>query len=159
VDKVTSLSGHDYVPWRKVKRWTCMRCGQCCREFLVPLLTHEALRIYKSFGPLIVQVDGKIALAKKPNGSCVFLDYNGSVAKCMIYFERPGVCRIYPFYVKVGAPEDSDALYVDEAGFKYGIYVDVRCPGAYKGTPIEPILPKVIEIWRKFYGWWSLSRL
>lgn len=136
-------------------RWMCTRCGQCCREFLVPLLTHEALRIYKSFGPLIVQVDGKIALAKKSDGSCVFLSYNGSLARCMIYFERPGVCRIYPFYVKVGSSKngDDDALYIDDAGFKYRIYVDTNCPGSYKGPPIEPIIPKVIETWRRFYGW------
>jgi len=122
------------------------------------LLTHEALRIYKSFGPFVVQVDGKIALAKRPDGSCVFLDYDGGAARCMIYFERPDVCRIYPFYVKAGLPEDHDALYTDDVGLKYGIYVDVKCPGAYRGPPIEPILPKVIETWRKFYGWRSLSR-
>jgi len=152
------LSKHDYVPWRKVKRWTCIRCGRCCCDFLVSLFLHEALRIYKSFGPFIVQVNGKIALAKKPDGSCVFLDYEGGLARCMIYLERPGVCRIYPFYVRVGAPEDSDALYIDNMGFKYGVYVDTRCSGAYRGPLIEPILPKVIETWKKFYGWRSLSR-
>ncbi|MEM1901070.1 MAG: YkgJ family cysteine cluster protein [Candidatus Nezhaarchaeales archaeon] len=155
----TTLLGHNYVPWRQVGRWMCIRCGQCCREFLVPLLTHEALKIYKSFGPLVVQVNGKIALAKKPDGSCVFLSYDGGIAKCLIYFERPGVCRIYPFYVKVGSSKgDDDALYVDDMGFKYRVYVDVNCPGSYKGPPIEPIMPKVIETWKRFYGWWLLGR-
>lgn len=153
------MSGHNYVPWRRVERWTCIRCGLCCRNFLVPLLTHEALKIYKTFGPLIVQVNGKIALAKKPDGSCVFLTYEGGIAKCTIYFERPGVCRLYPFYIKVGAEEgEEDALYVDETGFKYRVYIDTNCPGTYKGPPIEPIIPKVIETWRRFYGWWAMSR-
>lgn len=124
----------------------------------MPLLTHEALKMYKSFGPIIVQVNGKIALAKKPDGSCIFLSYESGVAKCEIYFERPGVCRIYPFYIKVGSSGSNDALYADELGFKYEVYVDTRCPGSYRGLLIEPILPKVIETWKRFYGWWVLSR-
>jgi Putative zinc- or iron-chelating domain len=59
-------------------------CSACCRGPLVPLTPDEAQRFPA------VEIDGGLWLAKKGDGSCVYLDATG---RCSAYHAKPRSCR------------------------------------------------------------------
>jgi Putative zinc- or iron-chelating domain len=59
-------------------------CSACCRGPFVQLTPDEAQRFPA------VEIDGGLWLAKKGDGSCVYLDAKG---RCSIYADRPRSCR------------------------------------------------------------------
>ena len=76
----------------------CNGCGLCCKLFYINLSKEEYQSgKYKTelgeFGKIEnfneARSCGANLLAKKPDGSCVYLENN----KCSIHAERPGVCR------------------------------------------------------------------
>ncbi len=92
------------------QRWSCHSCGQCCRNYTVPV-THEERERITAQGwaeepdfagqPLFIHnaaLDGEV-LAERPDGACVFLDEAG---RCRIHTRfgeaaKPLGCRMYPF--------------------------------------------------------------
>ncbi|MEM4700042.1 MAG: hypothetical protein QXT74_03735, partial [Candidatus Nezhaarchaeales archaeon] len=69
------------------------------------------------------------------------------------YFERPYVCRMYPFHVSqrdLGG--GGEALYIDSDGTRLYVYVDVTCRGVGRGVPIERLVPIVVKLWRGAAG-------
>lgn len=78
-----------------------------------------------------IDKDGRIhtfgwMLQRNKDGSCIFLD--PSSKKCMIYENRPGLCRTYPFYI-------------DEDGFS-----DCECDGIGKVQKTdENLINELIE--------------
>ncbi|MCX8204832.1 MAG: YkgJ family cysteine cluster protein [Candidatus Nezhaarchaeota archaeon] len=145
--------GHQYVPWRRVPSWACIRCGGCCRHFLVTLTPGEALNLTRKYGiPMLIK-GVKYIMPCKADGSCVFLAEDNGAARCTIYFERPYVCRMYPFHVSqrdLGG--GSEAIYVDRDGTGLYVYVDVACRGVGRGVPIEKLIPLAVRLWRKMAG-------
>jgi len=145
--------GHQYVPWRQVSSWACIRCGECCRRFLVTLTPGEAMNLARKYGIPMVARGVKYIMPCKADGSCLFLEEEDGVAVCTIYFERPYVCRMYPFHVSrrdLGGGDD--ALYVDRDGLKLYVYVDVTCRGVGRGRPVRSLVPVVVSLWRRAVG-------
>lgn len=151
------MRAHKYVPWRDVLSWRCIRCGKCCRIFSVPLTLAEALNIARKYGPFVVSRNNKLVLISKPNGDCIFLERYGNIAYCTIYPERPFVCRIYPFYVKLSplksGSSSKEALYVCDDGFEVYVYLDALCEGIDRGGyPVKGLVSKVVSLWRRHMG-------
>jgi lysine-N-methylase len=106
-------------------RFTCHRCGDCCRSFPVALTDEEteryAKRDWKAAGVLPDHVGAvfdevprpgrKIArlLKRRPDGACIFLGLEDNL--CRIHGklgepEKPLACRLFPFTVIQGDEED-----------------------------------------------------
>jgi len=144
--------GHQYAPWRKVSSWACVRCGDCCKRFLVVLTPSEALNLARKYELPMVARGAKYLMPCKADGSCLFLVEEGGVATCAIYFERPFVCRMYPFHVSRRDGGGKEALYVDHDGTELYVYVDVTCRGVGSGTPVKSLVPIVTSLWRRMVG-------
>lgn len=105
------------------------------------------------YGPVAVGYRGKYYLVKKYDGSCIFLDYERGVAKCLIYHDRPRVCRMYPFLV-TRKPLNGDG---EDAEIRLGerkvyLYVDAVCPGVNTAENIHYLLGKILEKWLRYFG-------
>lgn len=143
--------GHNYVPWRKVSGWKCVRCGRCCREYLVSVSYSEALMLSLKYSAPIIKIDNKYYLMPRIDGKCPFLTYIGPIAYCKIYYDRPTVCRLYPFYVSK-TPTYGRA---SEAEFEYGdeilyVYVDSLCLGVNKAKNIREVAKFYIHLWSRY---------
>ncbi|MHA1593484.1 MAG: YkgJ family cysteine cluster protein [Candidatus Baldrarchaeia archaeon] len=136
------------LPWRLVKTWSCILCGECCRKFEVRLLPHEAKRLIEKYGPEVVVVrKGKYYL-KKVNGACIFQDKR----ICSIQGDKPMACRLWPFYVekKPMRLEDRYLARFDFMGETYYVYVHSMCRGINKGiTPVEVVIMEVISLMKR----------
>lgn len=111
------------------------------------------MNLARKYGLPIVARGVKYVMPCKADGSCVFLVEDRDTAACAIYFERPYVCRMYPFHVSqrdVGG--GSEAVYVDHDGLKLYVHVDVTCRGVGRGVPIERMVPIVVKLWRRMVG-------
>jgi lysine-N-methylase len=101
-------------------RFTCSRCGDCCRGWHVMLGPGEAERLASlDWGGIAPDLrdaspgapvpgepqSGRMALARKADGACVYL---GSGNQCRIHESfgeaaKPLLCRLYPFgFFEVG---------------------------------------------------------
>jgi lysine-N-methylase len=94
-----------------VERWDCHQCGFCCRGSIVPLNERDVERLREQrwhegpekispMTPLAGRAD-KFQLAKRPDGSCVFLMPDGL---CRIHKEfgfaaKPLICRMFPLLI------------------------------------------------------------
>jgi len=144
--------GHEYIGWREAETWRCMRCGYCCKAFAIPLKFIEALELTRRYGPVAMQIGEKYYLVKRNDGSCIFLRYNGPIAYCQIYLERPGCCRLYPFHItkKPLKGEGVKNAKIKINGTTLYLYVDAACPGVGVGYPIKNIIYKIVELWEKY---------
>jgi Fe-S-cluster containining protein len=87
------------------QRFTCAKCGRCCRRTTVPITAGEA-EAYRRLGPdyddafePIPGYEPLLRIRKKADGACVFLLDDGS---CRIHKEigfdrKPIACRLFPF--------------------------------------------------------------
>jgi len=111
------------------------------------------MNLARKYGIPLVARGAKYIMPCKANGSCLFLEESGEVTACSIYFERPFVCRMYPFHVSqrpLGGGEE--ASYVDGDGVKLYVYVDASCRGVGYGKPITSLIPIVASLWRRMAG-------
>ncbi|RLE60196.1 MAG: hypothetical protein DRJ49_01150 [Thermoprotei archaeon] len=144
------MVGHKYVPWRRVRGWTCIRCGTCCRSFLISLTPGEAMYYRIKYGPVVISLNGKYYLLPKYDGTCIFLHSIGSgLYSCLIYPERPRVCRIYPFYISEKPLRSSSS---EEAIYEYNgeilhVYIDSICRGVNRSSNIRYVVRKAVELW------------
>ncbi|MCD6369005.1 MAG: YkgJ family cysteine cluster protein [Thermoproteales archaeon] len=143
---------HEYVGWREVSGWRCLRCGRCCKEYLVDLAPGEAVYYALKYGPVVMVYRGKSYLLMKEDGSCIFLRKIGDEAYCTIYHDRPRVCRIYPFYVRTTPLKNKgDTALVLYKGKKIYVYVDKKCPGVNTEDNIENLLKGVLRTWLNLF--------
>ena len=130
----------ELIPWRAVKKWRCVHCGYCCKEYDVPLSFEEEERL-KVYGDVFTR--GKLGVYLKKDGTCVFRK-NG---KCAIYEIRPKACEKYPFFFREKGEKDAEFEF---QGKKIFVYVDKNCKGIGKGEDvrreIEKILRKILLI-------------
>ncbi|MCS7096878.1 MAG: YkgJ family cysteine cluster protein [Candidatus Methanomethylicia archaeon] len=142
-----------YIPWKESGKWRCIRCGKCCVAYIVPLKTHEALSLMRTYGSVVVYYDGRYYLSKKADNSCIFLTKIGNIAYCINYLERPLCCKLYPFHISrrpiEGLSEKNAEINI--YGKKLYLYVDALCPGIGQGYSIENFIMKIYELWR-LYG-------
>ncbi len=126
----------------------------CCRVFKVPILPHEALWLIRRYGNGVAYFSPekrKYYLAKKPNGSCVFLDESVYPVRCTIHFEKPFTCRLWPFHITRKPisnleKEYAEFQYRDET---YYVYLNSSCQGIGYGYPLPAVIPRYIELWLK----------
>ncbi len=103
------------------ERWDCTRCGQCCRGSVIPLSEQDLAKLQRqnwaehpelSGVKTTIKVggrSGKYQLARRDDGSCVFLTADGH---CRIHAEhgaqaKPLVCRMFPLQV---VPQEQHAV-------------------------------------------------
>jgi len=130
----TSPFGVNLLPWRKVKRWVCIRCGRCCSSLDVPLTYREEERLRK-YGDVFRR--SKIGVYLKKDDYCIFFD-----GKCEIYVERPEACRRYPFYFREKGDDEAFYRYNSE---KIYVYVDGSCSGVGKGEKVEKVIQRLLS--------------
>lgn len=125
------LEAEMHLKYPKNLRFVCLKCGICCgdtkqKKRHILLLRSEAERISVLTGQKIKEfakrVDGKAPYVFEmrkahENRKCVFL----SEKSCIIYSERPLICRFYPFELRV--TEESE----------YSFRGTRECPGLGKG--------------------------
>jgi Fe-S-cluster containining protein len=126
-----------FVPWRYIANWNCIRCGECCRLYSVVINFHEWLRIVKSFGVEHTAAGlDKLFIRRRSDGSCVFLQTNSFVSLCTLQRTKPKACQLWPFKVLM-KPEFG---YANEAVLSYAenklfVYADPLCQGLRYGSP------------------------
>jgi len=140
------------IPWRKVENWFCIACGDCCREFRVPLNAYEATKLAEIFGYDCLELGLKgYYLKKKPNRRCIFQIYSGGRWICGIQGIKPLACRLWPFIVT----QKPRYEYKDEAEFEFRgqkvyVYLNPYCRGIIYGTPssifIKKVIPEFVEL-------------
>ncbi len=87
----------------------CGDCAACCRDLhavLDPTVDRVAYTVE-------VLPDGRYALARKPDGTCLYLDGH----RCGIYAQRPAVCRGFDCRALLVA-DRHDPLHVWDAATK-----------------------------------------
>ncbi|HUS39411.1 MAG: YkgJ family cysteine cluster protein [Pirellulales bacterium] len=94
-----------------IERWDCHSCGNCCRGSIIPLDEDDLAKLrdqdwesHPDFRSLnIIErtgvLSGSFQLARRDDGSCVFLTEEGM---CRIHQDhgeqaKPLVCRMFPF--------------------------------------------------------------
>jgi lysine-N-methylase len=127
------------------ERWDCHQCGVCCRGSIVPLdeedlrkLQEQKWEEHSDYRGVAVTAAGdrrgRKQLAKRVDGSCVFLMDDGL---CRIHKEfgfdaKPLVCRMFPLQL---VPRDKQAV----------LTIRRACPSAAadKGREVTEYLPEV----------------
>lgn len=140
------------IPWRSVKRWNCVECGKCCKDYHVVLNFNEWANIVKTHGlDTTVFSVNKLLLGKKNDGTCCFLTSNGDSYYCGLQYMKPLACKIWPFKIfdhpKFGNPNEALYRYRNRGFF---IYVDSACTGVSWGRPMPEfknnILPEFVDV-------------
>lgn len=141
-----------YVPWSKIQDWFCTACGDCCKEFKVPLRTYEAVLLSKIFGFYCMELGvGTTYLKRWLDGRCIFQIKIGRRMICGIQSIKPIACKMWPFAV-FEAPryEQGKEASFDFRGETYFVYVNSYCRGLVYGRPsfrlINSVIPEFIEL-------------
>lgn len=126
-----------FVPWRYIADWKCVKCGDCCRLYSVVINFHEWLRIVKNYGVEHTSSGlDKLFIRRRSDGSCTFLHSGPNINLCTLQRAKPRACQLWPFKVLM-KPEFG---YGNDAVFPYGenrlfVYADPMCHGLRYGTP------------------------
>ena len=115
--------------------YRCHGCHRCCYDKRIQVNPYELARLAGNLGTTTTDViarfttDGGVALARRPDSSCVFLGATG----CTVHKDRPLACRLYPLgrmveadgsekFVELEPLPDSKGEY--GAGGTVGSYID-----------------------------------
>jgi len=127
----------DFVPWRYLADWKCIRCGDCCRLYSVVINFHEWLKIVKNFGVEHTSSGlDKLFIRRRNDGSCNFLGSGSYACSCSLQSMKPRACQLWPFKVLM-KPQYG---FANEAALQFGenklfVYADHNCHGLRFGTP------------------------
>lgn len=138
------------IPWKNIRFWTCIRCGECCK-LSVQLSTREWLNLTRRYGYAITEqgIEG-FFLRKTIDDRCPFLFKSPIGWLCGLQQTKPLSCKLWPFRV-LTEPKYGKS---DEACFNYRnrfyVYIMPNCPGISWGRPIgrfiNKTLPELIDI-------------
>jgi Fe-S-cluster containining protein len=127
--KLTTTSGKYDLYYPKGIKWSCKRCGACCRDAShrprkILLLPSDVERL-EMVGErdFIEKVKGEepfVAEMKKRGGACINLTETG----CRVYSSRALLCRMYP-------------LWVERDGRSLEVRIDTKCPGFGHGPELK----------------------
>jgi Fe-S-cluster containining protein len=139
------------IPWRKVENWLCVACGDCCREFRVPLRAYEAAKLANLFGYGCLELGlGEYRLRKRPDGRCVFQVYTGGKWICGVQCIKPLACKLWPFFISDKPRDSKDEAEYEFKGYRFYVYVNSFCRGVVYGKPsnifAKRVIPEVIEL-------------
>ncbi len=128
----------------KVYSFECEQCGKCCRGTVMDVLPIEALRLNalaKKHNKKLLMVnftfDTGVPMVKIMCSPCPF--YEGG--KCIIYDERPTICRAYPI-----RPHPSKVILDFGCPWVLGCGMD---SGKFDGLPLNGMAAEIKEA-RKF---------
>lgn len=143
------------VPWAKIRDWSCLACGECCKWFVIPLRADELARILHAFGDWAIEFKLAKAYIRKPStrSRCIFQYKMRDKWLCLLQEMdmKPVACKLWPFIplTKPKYGRSREAAF-EHSGERFFVYVDPRCPGIVLGTPssylIQKVLPEVIEL-------------
>ncbi|UCH01527.1 MAG: YkgJ family cysteine cluster protein [Candidatus Bathyarchaeota archaeon] len=134
------------IPWKQVRYWRCLCCGNGC-QFTVQLTTKEWLNLIKLYGHAWVEprIDG-FYIKKIIGKRCPFLHRFSNRNLCSIQRIKPLACKIWPFKIldnpRYSSP--SEAHYKSRYGEFY-IYIHSYCPGIIYGKPSEQLINHVLS--------------
>lgn len=137
-----------YVPWRRVRAWRCLACGECCRRFDVPLRAREFVEVTGAFGGGVAGLKHGKPYLRKPRGKCVFQ----AGRRCSLHSlgMKPHACKIYPFTVRAMVKRGGRSARFPYMGRNYYVYANPGCRGLILGTPgrqlVQEIIPEAIEL-------------
>ena len=139
------------VPWRRVENWLCVACGDCCREFRVPLRAYEAVKLANLFGYGCLELGLRgYRLRKGPDGRCVFQVYKGGRWICGIQSIKPLACKLWPFFISDKPQDSKDEAEYEFKGYMFYVYVNPFCRGVVYGRPshvfAKKVIPEIIEL-------------
>jgi Fe-S-cluster containining protein len=112
----------------------------------------EYANILKNYGSSFVKIDiGKVYLAKRHDGRCIFQFQSSGRWVCGIQASKPIACKQWPFIVvKKPLFGHADMALIRWYESNYYIYVDPRCRGVALGNPstilLDKILPEVLNL-------------
>ena len=140
------------VPWSYLRSWNCLACGNCCRDYAIPLAEDEWLGLSRLFGQGVAeQILDKNCLRRGVGGRCIFQHGREGHWLCGIQSAKPLSCRLFPFKVcfhpLYGSKGEAS---FPNMGREVFIYVDVDCRGIEWGRPgtglIRNILPEFVGL-------------
>jgi len=133
------------VPWRRVKDWLCVACGDCCKEFRVPLRAYEAVRFANLFGYGCLELGLRgYRLKKRPDGRCIFQVYREGMWVCGVQNIKPLACKVWPFLIFDKPRDFKDEAEYEFKNYKFYVYVNPFCRGVVYGEPSSVLAKKVI---------------
>ncbi|MEM2896403.1 MAG: YkgJ family cysteine cluster protein [Candidatus Bathyarchaeia archaeon] len=141
------------IPWSKLRSWSCLGCGVCCKMYNVLLTLYEAVTFLRKFGMdvLIPNLRG-FYLRKTLDGKCIFQNEYFGKSLCRIQAIKPLACKLWPFrilkYPKYEERELAKFAYKDDVFY---VYVDPACRGLSLGNPSEELVTKTIPEFIKIF--------
>ncbi|MEM4297834.1 MAG: YkgJ family cysteine cluster protein [Nitrososphaerota archaeon] len=138
-----------YIPWTRIKSWSCIACGACCKEFNVILTSYELAKLTRLYGYQIVYISshGNPCL-RKVKDRCIFYNQWGLCSLQPLGL-KPTACKMWPFLIRKKPLPDEPAPFVYN-GEEYHVYVDTAypCPGIDAGKPEELylVITELIEL-------------
>lgn len=138
-----------YIPWKLVKSWRCLACGNCCRRYLVNLTREEWLKIGRLWPNKTRIKGGKFYLRRNIDGRCKFL--SGKLCYLQFFNMKPLACKLWPFMVQLKPDkidEEFEGLY--HTGKKeYFVYLNSKCSGINRGNPadLKNTIDEIINLW------------
>lgn len=115
-----------------VKRFECLRCGNCCRgESTVSLSWDEIEKISRYLGlkreelqeKFLILKNGRIEM-KVLDGYCIFFDRKEKI--CQIHPVKPTPCKIWPLHPSILSDFDSYLIIRDSCiGLAESSYDDI----------------------------------
>lgn len=140
------------IPWRQVKSWSCVACGNCCQGYRVPLKTDEYARVASLYGHGVVEFGlGKVYLKLGRGNRCVFQHPSQGRWVCSLQAMKPLACKLFPFRIQSNPVyKRGDTSAYSYHGKTFYVYLDPACGGIKVGRPsprfLHEILPEVIQI-------------
>ena len=140
-----------YVPWQRIRSWTCIRCGECCKRFKVIITPYEYARISHYSNGLVSIDDTSNLVLRKVGGRCVAQDRYGLCALQWLGL-KPTACRVWPFTIFSNPKHRNPEAFFLHEGKEYFVYVDraYPCAGMNRGNPevLFSIIEEMVEIYR-----------
>ncbi|MGQ4913517.1 MAG: YkgJ family cysteine cluster protein [Candidatus Asgardarchaeia archaeon] len=133
------------LPWRMIRTWKCLACGDCCRVYRPILTDWEAEYYQRKYGKAAVDKIGTKPVIRKINNKCVFQQGN----LCSLGDDKPLSCKQWPFliYRHPLRFEDRELASFEMFGETWYVYVDSFCRGINLGDiPVEDVIKEVIKI-------------
>jgi len=140
------------IPWSRIYDWFCSACGQCCKEFRVPLRAYEAVQLSKIFGSSCLELDvGSPYIRRRLDGRCIFQAKEEGKMICSIQPLKPLACKMWPFVVcETPRYEYRDDAAFDFRGETFYVYVNTYCKGVIYGHPssrlVNLVIPEFVEL-------------
>lgn len=125
-----------FIPWRRVKSWQCLGCGDCCR-YTVQLSVKDWVNITRTYGyGMAIQSIGGFYIRKTVDGLCPFLIKSRHRHFCSIQHMKPIACEIWPFKILIEPKYGhSNEAYFTIRNQDFYIYVNPHCHGIVWGKP------------------------